>query len=163
MEGTCKFCKSDLEKTETVCSVCGIDNTKSKKELNKREKKTKRYCTCVGWLGVICVVGGIATIVTSFGETNGLMFYGIIRGAVAIVFGYGLTEFKRWAFFVGLTIIVVNVLFSVVPPFDPILLLVSFLYLWFLTNPTARAIFLRKKSSAKEVTQIQTPKDEQSQ
>ena len=81
-----------------------------------------------------------------------LVIYGVIIG---IVFGYGLTEFKRWAFYVGLTIIGIKVLFGLIMlPFAPeltlVYILVSFLYLWFFTNPTALAIFLRKESSAKD-------------
>ncbi|MBL7157082.1 MAG: hypothetical protein ISS92_02840 [Candidatus Omnitrophica bacterium] len=152
----CKYCLKPLEETSDVCAFCKIDNTKSKRDLEKHEKLVAYFCRGIRVIGFLVILYGILmtfsfvglllpTIGKNMITTPVIVFASIMSlfGIFSIFLGVGLRRYYKWSFWGGAILFSLSLILSILS-LNIIGILFNGLFLYYTVNRTSRKILLHK-------------------
>jgi hypothetical protein len=141
-----------MNEADTVCGVCKIDSSKTKKELTKEEKGVWYASINLRVIGFLAILGGALVSVGSLialiappkdGTPILVIIFTLAISIFFIYFGLSVWKYKQWCYVGGIVLysisFVLNLLSaSIVSAFFALVFLVCIAY------PTSRKLFYRQ-------------------
>ncbi|MCX6354018.1 MAG: hypothetical protein NTZ78_03820 [Candidatus Aureabacteria bacterium] len=166
----CKFCFTRSGQYERLCTVCGIDKSKSKSELSPPEKLTRYFCRGIRVVGLLSILSAIMVLVhmayailyhrtiAMHGMTIPMGILPMLLYAIypvfLLAFGYALMKYKKWTFYASMIYFPIIIIFSLskLRCSGCIAGLFELVLFYYIINATSRKILLRGQTAASPMT-----------
>jgi len=148
----CKYCRSKMNDTATVCGVCKIDSNKTKRDLTKEEKGIWYASINLRVIGALAILGGVLGSIAGLislvvpakdGTAPIVVVLTIALSSFFAYFGFSVWKYKQWCYVGGIVLysvsFVLNLLTAnIFSAFFAMVFLVCIAY------PTSRKFFYKQ-------------------
>ncbi len=137
----CNSCRARAEATADICPVCGIDQTKARRDLTETEKRIRRAARNIRFVAMLhLLIAGI--VIMMMPEFNGRFSIALIA-IINLILAIGLIRFDYRAYKFAVVCYFGYGMVSVIAV-QLVQLPLVLLLLYIIGNKTAKAIFERR-------------------